>query len=109
MNKKRMISISVVSVAFIGCIVAAVSADFSNHSTPLYTYRMAQMSNKMSFLPTQVNDFTYNVRGEYTIACDVSGAKGAVPAGPVSWGRITCDTCDPTCWPGCLTRDDVGC
>jgi hypothetical protein len=108
-NRNKMISISVVSIAIVALAVTAVSADFSKQSTPLYTYRMEQLSNKMSFLPTEINDFAYNAKGEYTLDYEVSGANGAVPAGPVSWGRITCGTCDPTCWSGCYTNEAVGC
>jgi hypothetical protein len=108
-NRNKMVSISVISIAIVALAVTAVSANFSEKSTPLYTYRMEQLSNKMSFLPTEMNNFTYAARGNYTLDCSVSGTRSAVPAGPVSWGRITCDTCDPTCWSGCYTNQAVGC
>jgi hypothetical protein len=108
-NRNKMISISVISVAIVALAVTAVSASLSRESTPLYKYRMEQLSNKMSFSPTKVSDFAYTAKGEYTLDCSVSGTRGAIPAGPVSWGRITCDTCDPTCWSGCYTNQAVGC
>ncbi|KYK30243.1 MAG: hypothetical protein HXS48_10710 [Theionarchaea archaeon] len=102
MNRKHMMSISVVSIAIAGCVIAVVSASVSESSTPLYMYRMEQMSNKMNFLPTEMNDFAYTAEEGYILSYDISGygAGGAVPAGDISWGILTCNTCNISC-SGC--------
>lgn len=116
--QKRVLT-AVVSVSMVSLALACVTASPSISTTPLYRYRMEQTSSKMSFLPTEMNNFTYTTEIGYTLNCgDVwecfNGAWGLSPqctrlmfyTGRVSC-RGTCDTCGSvilcleTCWDSC--------
>jgi hypothetical protein len=84
--------------------VAAVTGNPSMPNTPLYTIRMEQASNAMSFLPKPVNQFTYVTEKKHDLNCNVAAYHGKHP---LSTGD-TCpeDTCEPptcpwTCYETC--------
>ena len=54
-------------IAGVVLCAAAVSALPSLSSTPLYTFRMEQVSSEMSFLPTERNNFTYTTEKGYNM------------------------------------------
>jgi hypothetical protein len=97
--------------------VAAVTCESS--TTPLYTFRMEQASNKMNFLPTPVNTITYSAMGGSILNYAGSGCCTAAPLGtaetcegcstieitcymcPDTWWSTCGDTCPNTCWNTC--------
>ena len=97
MNKKYILIGSLCAVLAV-CAVAAVSADPSPASTPLYTLRMEQHSSELNFLPTEVNDFTYTTGDGFTLNCDVS-TTCCTDVQPLSTapGGTFCFTCPPEC------------
>lgn len=99
MNKQKWILIGVVSGLFISFAVAASSSPLN---TPLYIFRMEQASSEMSFLPTEVNQFTYITEKGYTLDCSVTGSDNVSPLNTGVW---SCEgsTCQPwhTCWCTC--------
>lgn len=106
-SKKRWTLIAVLSVAVALCAVTFVTATPHTSTTPLYTYRMEQVSSKMHFLPTPTNNFTYSAEQGCTLNTVIyrghyySGEPGETetPTCPE-----TCDTCDqPTCPVTCET------
>ncbi len=104
-------------MGFVAVLFAAVftAASSWTTNTPLYTMRMEQQSSKMSFLPTEVNGFTYTTGNGYTLNTCAAGYCGVVPLGtdatchPTCMGN-TCETCTPTCpWTCWNTCDDPTC
>ncbi|MGC1123180.1 MAG: hypothetical protein WBA22_19015 [Candidatus Methanofastidiosia archaeon] len=118
MEKKKM---SIAAMGIVVALVAAMSATVSPlmsatvsplmSDTPLFTLRMEQASSKMSFLPTAVNDFTYNTENGYTLnSCATGYCGGAVLRGTDATCFHTCmgetcetcySTCPDTCWSTC--------
>ncbi len=98
MNRKK-VSIAAVSMAVAFLAATCVTANSQTSNTPLYTFRMEQASSEMSFLPTAVNEFTYNTRDGFTLnyefATDSDVARAPLMLGPTWWGE-TCE--DPFCW-----------
>lgn len=101
MDKKKM------SVVMIGVVLVAlgvtVTASSVSH-TPLYTFRMEQVSDKMNFLPTEVNGFTYTSEKGYVLNYGLTGfCKNVEPLLTVP--IITCpiNTCPDTCPNTCAT------
>lgn len=100
MDRKQIALAAVVSVALAGCAVAAVAATSSPANTPLYTVRMEQASSEMSFLPTEMNTFTYDTEKGCVLDYNVSNfCYGAVPL-----DTDGSDTCQGyfTCYPSCF-------
>lgn len=100
MNKRKM-SFAILGVVAVSLAVVFATAGSLMAGTPLYIFRMEQHSNKMSFLPTAVNGFTYNTENGYTVDYNVGGYCGNA-------GLLGTDaTCHPTCegW----TCDATGC
>lgn len=111
MNRNRGLY-AAVGTALAVLVVAYVAASPQTINTPLYTFRMEQMSSEMSFLPTAVNNFTYNTELGYTLNLNAE-CCGADPFSILTI-RLTCETCrDPTCVTcvsTCLpTCDDTTC
>lgn len=109
MDRKKMVT-AVVTASVVSLAVAYVAASPWALDTPLYTYRMEQISSKMSFLPTEMNSFIYMTEKGCDLNYDSSGCCGAQPF-EVTEG-ITCEgTCvEPTCPRTCrYTCDDPTC
>jgi len=112
--RKKQIYLGVVSATVICLALACVSAS-SLPNSPLYALRMEQHSNKMNFLPTAMNGFTYNAAAGHTLGHEVSGGCGPVLRGTDATCHPTCDgstceTCSPTCpWTCWYTCDDPTC
>lgn len=119
MNRKKLV-IAVMSVSVALFAVTAVVAYPSTLNTPLYTVRMEQLSSKMNFLPTTMNDFAYTTENGYNVNYDVTGCFNGAEPHIVTWnntcefirtcpGYYTCQyTCDyyytchfETCLPTC--------
>jgi hypothetical protein len=56
MNKKLLIAAAGAAIAL---LAVTVTASPWSSNTPLYTYRMEQVSSKMNFLPTEQSIFAY--------------------------------------------------
>ena len=120
---KKMVA-AAVGVAVVLCAVAVVTASPRiSSNTPLYTMRMEQASNKMHFLPTEKNNFTYTIERGYNLEHLVGAMFGEValdttpctceectvdftcPHGTCSDTCDTCftctNTCEGTCGPTC--------
>lgn len=121
--QKRVLT-AIVSVSMVSLALACVTASPSISTTPLYRYRMEQTSSKMSFLPTEMNEFTYTTEIGYTLNCgDVwecfNGAWSLSPqctrlmflTGEASC-LGTCDTCEGSVmicpFTECVTCDWLG-
>ena len=113
MKRNRMLYTIGVTIAF---LVVAVTASASPSHTPLYTYRMEQVSSEKNFLPTAVNGFLYTAESGSTITYEV-GAYCNTVTPLVSGGVNTCETCpghytcsntcpetcgEPSCWGTCF-------
>jgi hypothetical protein len=97
MDRKKMLCALAGAVA-LSCVVLFATAGSLMANTPLYTVRMEQASNKMNFLPTAVNEFTYTAEKGYTLEygflnCCIDGATPRVDTTGTCWGY----TCTPSC------------
>ena len=118
MNRiQKRASIVVASVSIMSLALACVTANASPSNTPLYTFRMEEASSENSFLPTAVNEFTYNTKNEYTLSWGLV-TDGSFPFSrpggvfelwyPTQyWREHTCSKYDSTCWG--LTCDIITC
>lgn len=115
MNRKQKILIAITSMGFAFLAIIAVTASSWTSNTPLCMVRMEQVSSKMNFLPTAVNEFAYITEKGYTLNYNVSkrhfgfiAGGGEEPQIPYTCigctyddtcdGGRTCDTCnDPLC------------
>lgn len=86
----------------IGIMCAALMTATTSPHTPLYTVRMEQESNKMNFLPTEVNQFTYTAENGCTVLYEVS-LCGVHPLEEPTVPETCPNTCDDeTCYgPTC--------
>jgi len=109
MDRKQM-SVVVVSVTLVLLAVTTVTASSWTSHTPLYTFRMEQASNKMNFLYTEVNDFTYTADNEYKLSYDALECCDVKPLGtcPNTQCAYTCPVtmcettyCEATCEESC--------
>ena len=109
MDRNR-VSVVVMSIVIVGLAVTAVFARSWTTTTPLYTYRMEQASDKMHFLPTEINEITYNTEKGYTLTFETVKTAEDIPLDTwqTPWTCIystceyTCKTCDaPTCPDTC--------
>jgi len=117
MDMKRIL-LAAISVAVVFLGVTAVTAS-SSLNTPLYTLRMEQVSSKMDFLPSTVNEFTYTAEQGYKLDYDVSGecCSSVKPLGtypntqcPDTCDDFTCEnSCEDTCRPTCDTCNPIYC
>lgn len=114
MKRNQKISLAATMIVLAVCAATYATAH-SWTSTPLYTIRMEKASNKMHFLPTAVNGFTYTTENGYTLNYDVTSCD-ADPLGKCTRHETTClvtcpvscaGTCD-TC-QGIYTCDDTSC
>jgi hypothetical protein len=104
MDKKKMLLVAVIT-GITSLAITGVTAHSFTSNTPLYTLRMEQASNKMNFLPTAVNEFTYIAEKGYGLTyntqgdCSMNGYCGdANPLGTgVSCVQTQCDTCYTYC------------
>jgi hypothetical protein len=103
MNKKTVF-IMVLSATAVLFAITAATAYNRTATTPLYTIRMEQVSSKMNFLPTAVNEFTYSAEKGYTLDCSIQGYGGVQPLKPPTESPPceTWETCDPTCPNTCI-------
>ncbi|KYK36382.1 MAG: hypothetical protein AYK19_01165 [Theionarchaea archaeon DG-70-1] len=111
MNRKK-VSIAVVSMAVAFLAVTCVTASRQTSSTPLYTFRMEQASNRMSFLPTTVNEFTYNTRDGYTLNYELGTDSDVGFCIPQSWNPFCTEwgTWECTCFfPACFPSRHLDC
>jgi len=94
MKGNKLVSIGVIGIALVSLAVA-VTATSLGCNTPLYTVRMEQVSSKMSFLPTEMNEFTYTAEkghnADYDLQADYD--YSSLPLGG--------PTCPYTCWETC--------
>ena len=104
MNKSQKVFLAVVSIAIL-CATATVTASSKISGTPLYTFRMEQVSSKMNFLPTAMNEVVYTARNGYTLDCGIFGGYCDVGPFKVPAGGTCSETCPETCEDTCpLTR-----
>ncbi len=127
MDRKQRILIAIIGVSVAFWAATAVTANPRTSNTPLYTLRMEQQSNELSFLPTEVNEFAYFAQEGYSLNygadgnCGCLGARYVVPRWPYTCGTCdeyycdepthcgtcgTCGTCNSTCPYTC---DDPTC
>lgn len=97
-KQKTLVAASVVCAL---CAAACVTARLQTSNTPLYTYRMEQVSSKMHFLPTERTTFTYTAETGLTVPYAVSGYYGGTPLNS-QW-----NTCAPTCLTVCPETCDT--
>jgi hypothetical protein len=104
MDRKKMMLAAVIGTVLVFCAIAAVTANSLAMNTPLYTYRMEQVSSEMNFLPTEMNGFSYIADKGYTLDYKVTGYCGGVePLSGVFTCALTCQsTCPYTCPWTCL-------
>lgn len=112
MDKKMLVAVIGISAALLAA--TCVTASSWTFNTPLYTFRMEQASNKMNFLPTEMNTFTYITEKGHDLiyATGCSGCGDAEPLLPETCSTCsqhycdeptlcgTCGTCG-TCWSTC--------
>ena len=93
MNKKYFLA--AVGAALV-LAAALVTAGSQAATTPLYTIRMEQQSNKMHFLPTAVTEFTYTTESGVILGT-VKGCivKPLLTGEPICY--LTGETCKATC------------
>ncbi len=87
-------------IALALCVATCITAS-SQTTTPLYTYRMEQVSSKMNFLPTERTTFTYTTEKGSALNCDVSPCGDKTPLSTL-W-----QTCAPTCLTVCPDTCDT--
>ncbi|MGD2248437.1 MAG: hypothetical protein PVF58_08520 [Candidatus Methanofastidiosia archaeon] len=100
----RKISVILCAAAVL-CIATSITGSMWT-TTPLYRLRMEQASNKMNFLPTRMNGFTYTAESGY----NVNYCVGSCNVNPLEELTVqdtcpnTCDdyTCIETCPDTCL-------
>jgi hypothetical protein len=104
MNKKQGICIVAIGTIAAFLAAAAVTADSSILSTPLYTYRMEQASDTMNFLPTEQSTFTYTAKQGCNLNCRAENHCGegilSTTGLETCYGYFTCQgyyTCSQTC------------
>ena len=98
---KKKLSVVVVSGAFLIGVVTFATAGSLMANTPLYTVRMEQASSEMSFLPTEMNGFTYTTEKGST----VNSCANAQYCGGVELLDTLGHTYCGTCWPQCSTSE----
>lgn len=115
MEKKKLVSIGLIGIMVVSLAVA-VTANSQDCNTPLYMVRMEQASNKMSFLPTEKNSFTYITEKGYTLnygTVNYCGTNSAEPQNTRIGGTYyyTCwETCSGyTCGGSCYTCGGPSC
>ncbi len=92
MNK----NLSGAAVGISAVLILAAAGNLQTLSTPLYTYRIEQMSSEMNFFTTAVHDFSYTTEKGFTFTCENSKCSKEL-FNPLTIG-FTCETCrDPTC------------
>jgi hypothetical protein len=106
MDRKLKTAIAMTVVAFVFFAAVVTASFYAASNTPLYNYRMEQASNKMHFLPTDMNTFAYNTEKGYNVDFEVTGNPddGIMYTWQSPWTCVfstcnyTCQTCDgPTC------------
>ncbi|MGD2251007.1 MAG: hypothetical protein PVF58_21630 [Candidatus Methanofastidiosia archaeon] len=112
MNKGKP-TLVVTSVVIISLVVSCVTAGFDASNTLLYNLRMEQASSKMSFLPTEINEFVYNTERGCALNYDFMGYNGisghsnnanplnTAPNGDTCEGTCVDPTCPDTCYQTC--------
>jgi hypothetical protein len=118
---KKRISLGIIACASV-LAIACVTANTLTVDTPLYTYRMEQVSSQMNFLPVEANGFNYNSQNccllSYSTGCTVPlDIPTTFPCKPTeetclnSCGgtcsytcKVTeCESCSFTCGSTCIT------
>lgn len=115
-GKWKMLGV-VLSTASVLLVATTIMASSWTQNTPLYAFRMQQMSSEMNFLPTAVSGFVYTAYGGCILNCDALGEHcstgyGGVPAdesveeacqgpetlnGGETCSYTICSTCENTC------------
>ena len=93
MNKKLLIAAG----AAIALLAVTVTASPWSSNTPLYTYRMEQVSSKMNFLPTEQSIFAYTTEKGCTVDYTVLGSGHIQPAEKLTTRTCEGETCEDTC------------
>jgi hypothetical protein len=108
MDRKKMSLLLVsIAIAFLTATFLTASSSLPT-DTPLYTLRMEQVSNEMSFLTTEKNDFAYTIENGHILHVDVFMKQCDILFhGPTCDG---CETEDFTCpWASCESTCDYTC
>ena len=126
MDTKKWMLLAVSAIVFFAIATATANA---LPNTPLYTYRMEQVSSEMGFLPTEKNDFCYTAENGYTVTylwewyAAVSHITTSQPCElcrklKTDWIRTcpkTCETCPgdirckKTSWDTCAATCPITC
>jgi hypothetical protein len=112
---RRKVSLAPVIVVLTLLAITCVTAHSLISNTPLYTLRMEEASNKMNFLPTAMNEFTYLTEEGYKVNHEVSGFCSTEPLDHCTSFYTTCGvTCPSICEPTSdtcngYTCDDTSC
>lgn len=108
MKRKHMLTVIVSGICVL-LVASTVIAHSLTVDTPLYIVRMEQTSDKMHFLPTAVNKFTYTTEEGCTLDYEATGRYSGtldVTSGRTCEGTCIEPTCPNTCWSTC---DDPTC
>jgi len=109
MNKEK-IAIAVVCMTATFLALNCVTANPRTSYTPLYTFRIEQASSEMNFLPTTVNEISYDATNGYIFPLETENARlpgyqwhwtiaGPTCFTPPSRGPLLYDTCYPDLCP----------
>jgi hypothetical protein len=108
MNGKQKTSIVVASIIVVSLAATCVTASSQTSNTPLYTFRMEEVSSEMNFLSTEVSEITYNTQNGYTLNYEFGpGMDNAYFPFWTRWGP-TCRRCTMW-WGSCPTGDYLPC
>jgi hypothetical protein len=99
MNKKLLIAAAGAAIAL---LAVTVTASPWSSNTPLYTYRMEQVSSKMNFLPTEQSIFAYTTEKGCTLDYTVLGSGHIQPAEKLTTRTCEGETCSSTCPNTCV-------
>lgn len=106
MDRKKGILAVAISVALAAFALTAVTATSWKGSTPLYAFRMEQVSSEMNFLPTTAALFAYTAENGHNLAynigpCDCGDENPLMPYTCATCSQEMCD--EPTVCGTCGT------
>ena len=108
MDRKHIIIAATISGVLVLLAVTLVTATPFT-STPLYTLRMEKASNKMHFLPTEMNTFAYAAEQGYTLHYGVTGCSDDLLGKCTDYDTTCGVTCPVSCSGTCDTCSGVTC
>ena len=118
---KRNLQLQTFGIMVILAATTLVTATSSTFNAPLYTYRMEQVSNRMNFLCTEMNRFSFEARDGFTVNCNVQAVTSAQPLstdetceGYSCFHTMCYETCEElscmeSCVPTCIPTEDDTC